>query len=671
MQTISSNYIDAINSKVRRVVAKAELYNSEALIATYTQNDAIKSIDIERVGEESKFFGFGVTHKMNIKLIDVSREINLTTANHFKISFGVKLANDSIEYVSFPKMYITEVNRDEITNELSITAYDLLNSAKGLYFSDLTLETPYTIKNVVEAVASALGASGVAITNEANSLLKVELPSYSGDSWTSNGITFTRNADGTLTLNGTNNGVNNSAYYFYNQVAGGDQLILEEGETYVASNFEDENIMFVFFDGTNYQRKDGQTWEAVEGSVNYSQVYIQVPKGDTTIFENYTISPFLGKQTPVFDIDYPNGANFEGTETLQEVLKAAAEATQTIYFMSGSDHVVFKMLDKDGEAVKVIDRNIYFSLDNKTNRRLQTICSATELGDNVSASITEIGTTQYVRDNPFWELRDDVDILVDNAIAAIGGITINQFDCSWRGDMALEIGDKIKFITKDNGEAISYLLNDSFSYSGGLEEETSWSYEESEETESNPSTLGEALKQTYARVDKANKQVDIVVSETAANSEAISNLQLTTDSISASVSSIETNTNNAIDDLNEEVSTLKKQVDLKMTDEEVIIAIKSELENGVSKVQTETGFTFDDTGLNISKTGSEMSSNFNEDGLLIKRDDEEMLKASHEGVDAYNLHAKTYLIIGETSRFEDYEKNGDARTGCFWLGGAD
>jgi len=38
------------------------------------------------------------------------------------------------------------------------------------------------------------------------------------------------------------------------------------------------------------------------------------------------------------------------------------------------------------------------------------------------------------------------------------------------------------------------------------------------------------------------------------------------------------------------------------------------------------------------------------------------------GVGAVNLHAKTYLIIGSYSRFEDYKANSGKRTGCFWIG---
>ena len=524
MLTMTTAYNTAINASKRIIKVKAELYLNSSLTATYTQNDAIKSINIDRVGEDSKFFGIGVTHKTNIKLIDINREINLTTENYFKIQIGVQLNGGLIEYVSFPKMYVTEVNRDEKTNELSITAYDVLNKAKTATISDLELTSPYTIKNVIEAVGAKIGANSVVIP------------------------------------------------------------------------------------------------EDIEA----------------------------------FNIEYTDGANFEGSENLKEVLAAAAEATQTIYFIDSNDSLVFKSLDKDGEAVKTISKANYITLDSSTNKRLQTICSATELGNNVSASITEIGSTQYVRDNPFWELREDIADLLEDAKNAICGITINQFNCNWRGDLALEIGDKIALVTKDNNTVISYLLNDSITYDGGLSQSSEWQYSDDEESESNPNTLGDAIKQTFAKVDKANKKIDLVVSEVGTNSSAISSLQMSTDAINANVQK----------DINE----LTNKVNATMTAEDVKLEIQSELTNGVDKVTTNTGFTLNDEGLTISKDGREMTTNINEDGMTIKRDTEERLVADNEGVRAYNLHAKTYLIVGESSRFEDYEKDGETRTGCFWIG---
>lgn len=117
------------------------------------------------------------------------------------------------------------------------------------------------------------------------------------------------------------------------------------------------------------------------------------------------------------------------------------------------------------------------------------------------------------------------------------------------------------------------------------------------------------------------------------------------------------------------VNNLTKSVETKISSTEASIMVKNELENyGAPKVVTTTGFTFDETGLNISKSGREMSTNIDEDGMSIYKNDDEVLTADNQGVTAYNLHAKTYLIMGDTSRFEDFIKDGKKRTGCFWIG---
>lgn len=368
-----------------------------------------------------------------------------------------------------------------------------------------------------------------------------------------------------------------------------------------------------------------------------------------------------------FNISYADGANFDGTETIREALNAIAEATQTIYYISSSNNLIFKRLDVSGEAVFNIDKEKYISLDSGTNRRLATICHATELGDNVSASITESGSTQYVRDNPFWDLREDVATLVDNALVAVGGLTINQFECEWRGNPLLEIGDKISLTTKNNDTVTSYVLDDVITYDGSLSQTTRWSYEDNEgETSDNPTSLGDAIKQTYARVDKANKQINLVASSVESNSEAISSLQLTTDSISASVTNIEQTTAEALEGVNGDIATLTTRVEATMSAEDVKLEIQSELSNGVDKVTTATGFTFNEEGLTVSKTDSEMSTTITEDGMTVYKNEEAVLIADNEGVKAEDLHATTYLIVGTNSRFENY---GDNRTGCFWIGG--
>ena len=53
--------------------------------------------------------------------------------------------------------------------------------------------------------------------------------------------------------------------------------------------------------------------------------------------------------------------------------------------------------------------------------------------------------------------------------------------------------------------------------------------------------------------------------------------------------------------------------------------------------------------------------------MRVSKGGQVVLTGDNNGVEALNLHATTYLIIGNNSRFEDYD-NG-SRTGCFWIGG--
>ena len=539
--------LDALVSPSREIKAKIDFFDGTTKKATFTGSDKIKKFQIERAGEEGKFFGFGVSQKLELELLDKDRELNIVKGN----TFDVYLTADTT-YTKILSCEVDSIKRDEKTNGLTIIAYDTLYRAAGHQVKDLTLTKPYTIKDFCEACGAKLGVS---------------------------------------------------------------------------------------------------------------------VKGINT-----------------FTLSYPNGANFDGAETLREALDMVAEATQTIYFMDSTNALVFKKLDKAGASLLTIDNNIYFEYKNNGPRVLKTICSTNELGDDVSESGTTGDATQFVRDNAFWELRDDITDLVHNAVVAVGGLSISQFECKWRGNFYLEIGDKIQILGKDNSSAITYLLNDTLVYNGGLNQTSSWKYTDSGETASNPTNLGEAIKQTYAKVDKQNKEITLLASEVNTIQDEqktlttdIAELKVAKDSITASVSQITENQsglNSALTDLqnaftdqnttnDEQFETLTQKVESSMTADQVHLAISTELSKGVDKVTTSTGFTFNEAGLTISKSDSEISTNIDEDGMSIYKNNEEVLTADNTGVTQINATIKQYLIVGKNSRFEDY---GSDRTGCFWIG---
>ena len=324
------------SSAVNKVNAKVELYNGSTLVTTCTCNDRLQDFTVERVGQNNKFFGFGIIHKLTVNLIDLDRSLTITKDNSFKVYLGY---GDQFEN-PYPTFYADSISRDENTNTITVVAYDILAAANTHTVAEV--QVPYTIRQFAAAATTLLGVAAVNFI----------------------GIT-------------------------------------------------DEGCLNTY---------------------------------------------------------YETGANFEGTESYKAALDSIAEVTQTIYYLDNQNRLIFKRLDKDGAAVFTISKDIYYDLESGEKRILNTIVSATELGDNISSSAGSDGVTQYIRNNPFWDLREDRATLLDNAVAAIGGISADQFYCDWDGNFLLEMGDKINIIAEDDSNLVSYLLNDSIHYDSTLSE---------------------------------------------------------------------------------------------------------------------------------------------------------------------------------------------------------
>lgn len=172
--------------------------------------------------------------------------------------------------------------------------------------------------------------------------------------------------------------------------------------------------------------------------------------------------------------------------------------------------------------------------------------------------------------------------------------------------------------------------------------------------------FGKTFAETLGLIDDSREKVDSVESTLTNDiNDLETRLKRDTEEIVAA----------AKKELGDAVNNLSSELELKLNAEEVSIAIDRRVSDGVDRVITKTGFVFDHEGLDISKSGSEMSNQLNHTGMYVTRNGDEILTANNNGVNAVNLHAKTYLIIGSgdgRSRFEDYGIN---RTACFWVGG--
>lgn len=106
-------------------------------------------------------------------------------------------------------------------------------------------------------------------------------------------------------------------------------------------------------------------------------------------------------------------------------------------------------------------------------------------------------------------------------------------------------------------------------------------------------------------------------------------------------------------------STLASQSDLE--------DLQNQVDQGVDHVDARNGCYFGPQGMTVTKTGAETETTIDFSGMRVVQVDSDQVLLSAQGneVKAYNLHATTYMIIGEKSRFEEYGEN---RVGCFWIG---
>lgn len=122
----------------------------------------------------------------------------------------------------------------------------------------------------------------------------------------------------------------------------------------------------------------------------------------------------------------------------------------------------------------------------------------------------------------------------------------------------------------------------------------------------------------------------------------------------------------AIGDVNAEITRIKQ------TNDEISITIQELADRGITEVTTTTGFTFNAEGLTIYETGKDIENKLNNEGMQVSRisGDESIpiLTADTDGVDALNLRSRQFLIIGDNSRFENYDNGTEAnRTACFHI----
>ena len=236
--------------------------------------------------------------------------------------------------------------------------------------------------------------------------------------------------------------------------------------------------------------------------------------------------------------------NVNGDETLRQILTAAAEATGAMVFINGNGKMEIKMLSNT--IALAIDKNVQFDLSTEPSSSLSGIISINELNDMISVG-NNSSYVSVISVNPFIDPTDDSSQeKLQNLFVKYQGNTFYPYKLKWRGNPALEIGDKIRLTLRDGNVIDTWYLGEKIKYTGGMSAESSWEADESEKPEVGSQTISDTTRRTMAKVDKANQKITLLTEASGEQGQKISQLEVSLDGIRTEVSEVSNTANGAM-----------------------------------------------------------------------------------------------------------------------------
>ena len=334
--------------------------------------------------------------------------------------------------------------------------------------------------------------------------------------------------------------------------------------------------------------------------------------------------------------------NFNNLSSVSIVEASEMNSENIVYIKSFSERFTFThTMDADAKYLCIqIQSTATFTQEILDNIKVQLEEGeiATEYEPFTPQGVIEV----KIENNQLMDShRED---FIDNLFDRLKGLTFYTYELESYGIGYLELYDLFTMKTHDDKEYSCLFLYDNLEITQGLSENSKADLPE--ETETNYKVASESdrvINKTILQVDKQDQEIRALITSAQ-------------------------NMTGEMDGMKEGYDKLTQQVEQTMTSTQIQTLISETISNGVDSVTTSTGYTLNKDGLTISKTGEEMKNVIDNTGMFVKRDNENILTANNEGVNAINLTARQYLTIGKNSRFEDYLGN---RTACFHVGGDD
>ncbi len=264
------------------------------------------------------------------------------------------------------------------------------------------------------------------------------------------------------------------------------------------------------------------------------------------------------------------------------------------------------------------------------------------------------GSNAYVITGNFLLASDSHEALAAVAETLYGILrTVTYTPCKVRmpANLAVQAGDIVKLTDGNDSTFSAYVMTKVQRGQRETLESTGSALRDNVLTNNNAQ-----FSDLQGRVLEIETSVEGFRVENREQDEKISRMELSVDGIKTKVTTQETDLNQVTN----RVSMVEQAAD------GLSLRVRSIVEDGTDRVITSVGYTFDETGLTVRKSGKAIKTQITEDGMTVYKNNNAVLTANSEGVNAVDLHASTYLMVGGRSRFENY---GTDRTGCFWIGG--
>lgn len=694
--TIKGELIETGTLKADRLVVKGSDGNYYALNTDFTampgvtpvEEDSIhgsvlvkKSIVAEKIAVDD-LVAFGATIG-GFKIGDhsiysgVKSSVDNTTRGLYMDDEGQLALGDDSNYIKYAK--------DENGNyKLSISAVDKLNiTGRNLLLRSGTMRTTNDSSYILSYDLSEPMVAGETYTMSIHSSTATDIDSivlypfngesslytfkpikydnmisypYENSSFESNGITFTVNDDKSITLNGTCTKQTNFVISY--------SLNLIAGTTYILSDINNNDGNYLIL---RYKNENNETVRVAPSSPpftwneNYTFTNITITAYAGETYNNITFKPLLSTENVP---ENPDEQVLTGTFTVpqnySEDSLSYSNVALYVYPESKNISIYNVKLERGNTATEwSLAPEDIVGVDELNSREkvlLSSISSISQSAGEISSRVTTVEERVATNADNIKTGLENIRTDVEAKVSKEGFEVDVQEIISKTGVSTVDTGTGYKF-------GVDGLIINQQDHDKNITGDTYTKIDHEGMTVHNIKTVN----------------VDNMIPYPYVNTTFTSNGVTFTDNGDGSITLNGTCTQDTVFCVNNDI-LLDVGTTYLLTDNSNIYGCfrlqyeyNYELDNRRKQinVNANTPFTWSEeyTFINITITAYSGETYDNITFKPILRPINAVLTANKDGVDARNLSATTYLIVGGRSRFENYNNDKGSRTGCFWIGG--